>query len=73
MAAPSANGGFRALASFNAAGQNDYTTGANLDFGSATSPTLTRLNAEGAGFSGERNLQAATTAFRPGIRGICRA
>jgi hypothetical protein len=65
VAAPSADGGYRAFAAFNAAGQNDYTSGVNLDLGSAVSPTLTRVNAEGAGFSGERNLWAAPADQKP--------
>src|SRR5213075_1464027 len=56
VAAPRTNGGYRALLSFNATGRNDYTSGLNLDFGSAPASALARLNAEGAGFSGEVNL-----------------
>jgi len=59
VATPRMNGGFRALASFNAAGQNDYTSGLNLDFGYAPATTLARVNAEGAGFNGEFNLLTA--------------
>ena len=59
VAAPRTNGGFRALASFNAAGRNDYTSGLNLDFGAAPAGTLARVNAEGAGFNGEFNLLTA--------------
>jgi putative heme-binding domain-containing protein len=59
VAAPRTNGGYRALASFNAAGQNDYTSGVNLDFGFAPAATLARVNAEGAGFNGEFNLLTA--------------
>jgi len=56
VAAPRTNGGFRALASMHALGQNDYTSGLNLDLGAAPAGTLARVNAEGAGFSGEFNL-----------------
>jgi putative heme-binding domain-containing protein len=80
VAAPRTNGGFRALASFNAVGQNDYTSGLNLDFGFAPAATLARVNAEGAGFNGEFNLLAApqplsrwhvfTLVAGPGPRGV---
>src|SRR5213075_993496 len=56
VAAPRTNGGYRSLLSSNATGRNDYTSGLNLDFGSAPASALARLNAEGAGFSGEVNL-----------------
>ncbi|MBI2946864.1 MAG: hypothetical protein HYY23_04405, partial [Verrucomicrobia bacterium] len=45
VGAPATNGDFRALVAFNAAGQNDYTSGVNFDFGSAISSTLARINA----------------------------
>src|SRR5207247_6701803 len=64
VAAPRTNGGFRALLSFNATGRNDYTSGLNLDFGSAPGSALARVNAEGAGFSGEVNLLTAPHASR---------
>jgi putative heme-binding domain-containing protein len=57
VAAPRSNAGFyRALASANAPGKNDYVTGFNLDLGGAPSPEFSRLSAEGAGFGGEQNL-----------------
>jgi putative heme-binding domain-containing protein len=57
VASPRANAGFfRALASANAPGKNDYQTGFNLDLGGAPSSEFSRLNAEGAGFAGEQNL-----------------
>ena len=59
VAAPRTNGGYRALLSFNATGRNDYTSGLNLDFGSAPGSALARVNAEGAGFSGEANMLIA--------------
>lgn len=61
VAAPRTNGAYRALMSLSQPGLNDYTTGVNLDFGSAPSPQLSRINAEGAGFSGESNLLAEST------------
>ncbi len=65
VAAPRTNGGYRALLSFNATGRNDYTSGLNLDFGSAPGPALARVNAEGAGFSGEANLLIAPQPLPP--------
>ncbi len=57
LAAPASNaGGFRALASSNQAGRNDYQSGFNLDLGPAPRSALDVINAEGAGFSGARNL-----------------
>jgi putative heme-binding domain-containing protein len=49
-------GGFRAFLSTNATGANDYTSGLNLDLGGRSTPGIDVLNAEGAGFSGERDL-----------------
>ena len=65
VAAPRTNGGFRALLSCNATGRNDYTSGLNLDFGSAPGSVLARVNAEGAGFSGEVNLLTAPQPLPP--------
>ena len=39
-----------------ARGRNDYLTGFNLDFGGQPAGALGRVNAEGAGFGGERDL-----------------
>ncbi len=62
VAAHSNAGGFHGFLSSNAPGKNDYTTGFNLDLGGAGG-ALSSLNAEGAGFSGERNLLARTLPF----------
>jgi putative heme-binding domain-containing protein len=51
-------GGYRAIFGLSQAGRNDYTSGINFDQGEAKSTTLTRLNAEGAGFGGEQDLLA---------------
>jgi putative heme-binding domain-containing protein len=57
VAAPLSNGGgYRALASMNGSGKNDYTSGLNLDFGSGGSGSLDAVNIEGSGFGGERSL-----------------
>ena len=57
VAAPRANPGyFRGLFALNRTGQNDYTTGLNLDLGGKGSPTFSYLNAESAGAHGEKNL-----------------
>jgi putative heme-binding domain-containing protein len=58
VAAPKQVGGYRALLAFNHTGRNDYTSGLNLDLGSAPDTRLARINAEGAGFPGEANLLA---------------
>ncbi len=49
-------GGYRAVASGNAPGKNDYLTGFNLDLGGAPRDRLGALNVEGAGLPGEKNL-----------------
>ena len=55
--AMSNEGGYRALVSAGKSGANDYRTGFNLDLGSSPSDEWQdTLNAEGAGFRGERNL-----------------
>ncbi|HXT60188.1 MAG TPA: ThuA domain-containing protein [Pirellulales bacterium] len=56
-------GGFRAFLEFNQAGANDYVTGLNLDLGAAGGDVWSRLNLEGAGFGGERNLLATPHEF----------
>ncbi|HEX5176098.1 MAG TPA: PQQ-dependent sugar dehydrogenase, partial [Chthoniobacteraceae bacterium] len=53
-------GGFRAFFSTNASGANDYTSGLNFDLGGRATPDIDVLNAEGAGFSGERDLLPGT-------------
>ncbi len=64
VASPASNpGGFRALASANAPGKNDYRTGFNLDLGGAPSGDFSRLSAEGAGFPGEQNLMSRRAPF----------
>jgi putative heme-binding domain-containing protein len=60
VAAPRGFGGYRALLSGNERGRNDYTSGLNLDFGSTPATNLIRVNAEGAGFGGERDLLGAS-------------
>lgn len=49
-------GGFRAVASGSAQGQNDYTSGFNVDFGSPRSWQLNLVNVEGPGFEGMADL-----------------
>lgn len=57
VAAPFSNaGGFRAIVSANERGKNDYTTGFNVDLGKAGGAAFDRINVEGRGFSGERDL-----------------
>jgi putative heme-binding domain-containing protein len=58
------SGPFRALLAANHAGRNDYTSGMNLDLGSIATPGVTRVNAEGTGFSGEGNLCTSPLPFR---------
>ncbi len=55
-------GYYRGFLSFAAAGGNDYTSGLNIDLGNRADPTFSTVNAEGAGFRGERNLLAAGSA-----------
>ena len=57
VASPYSNhGGYRALLAANVRGQNDYTTGFNVDQGNAGTGNFERVNVEGKGFSGERDL-----------------
>lgn len=64
VAAPRSNAGFfRGFFSFNAAGQNDYTTGLNFDLGANASPGLSALNVEGGGCPGQANLLTAPQPF----------
>jgi putative heme-binding domain-containing protein len=64
VAAPRSNaGGFRGLLSVNAAGQNDYRTGFNVDLGAGSSIDFSTLNVEGNGFGGEQNLLRDSVPF----------
>ncbi|HTI68927.1 MAG TPA: ThuA domain-containing protein [Candidatus Limnocylindria bacterium] len=63
VAAPTAAGGFQGVVALTAAGQNDYRSGFNLDWGGAASTNLSTVNSEGAGFSGERNLLGGAVAM----------
>jgi len=57
VAAPFANvGEFRALFAGHQPGQNDYTSGVNIDLGPFGSPRWQWLNVEGPGFGGAVNL-----------------
>lgn len=81
VAAPSSNhGGFRALIAGNKRGESDYLSGFTLDLGSAARSRWDRLNAEGKGYQGERNVFATggyefgtfhicTVTSRPGAKG----
>jgi len=81
VAAPQTNAGFyRAFLSFNRAGRNDYQSGLNLDLGGQPTADFSRVNVEGAGSGGERNLLTTPQPFgrwntftlvtRPGTNGI---
>ncbi|HEU0008436.1 MAG TPA: hypothetical protein VFT34_01325, partial [Verrucomicrobiae bacterium] len=81
VAAPRTNAGFyRAFLSFNRAGRNDYQSGLNLDLGGQSTADLARINVEGLGFGGEKNLLTSPQAFgrwatfrlvtRPGTNGV---
>ena len=64
VAAPRSNAGFfRAFFGFNAAGQNDYTTGLNFDLGGGPSAGLSMLNVEGSGCPGQANLLTTPQPF----------
>ncbi len=57
LAAPRSNrGGFTGPLGASAAGQNDYTSGLNLDQGPSATTNLSVLNVESAGSGGFRNL-----------------
>lgn len=57
VAAPRGNPGFfRGFFALNRAGENDYSSGLNLDLGGKSSPTFSLLNAESAGAHGEGNV-----------------
>jgi putative heme-binding domain-containing protein len=61
VAVPRANpGGFRAFVSANGTGANDFLSGLNFDLGGRATADIDVLNAEGAGFSGERDLLPGT-------------
>jgi putative heme-binding domain-containing protein len=64
VAAPRSNAGyFRGFFAFGAAGQNDYTSGLNLDLGGNASPGLSALNVEGGGCVGAANLLNTSQPF----------
>ncbi|OWK39129.1 hypothetical protein FRUB_06211 [Fimbriiglobus ruber] len=56
-------GPFRGMLAFNAAGQRDYLSGLNIDFGPTATPRFSVLNAEGRGFGGARNLRTGDSPF----------
>jgi len=57
LVSPQANPGFfRGFLSCNARGKNDFQSGLNIDLGGAASTNWNKLNVEGGGMSGERNL-----------------
>ncbi|MFM8360039.1 MAG: hypothetical protein ACKOET_15950, partial [Verrucomicrobiota bacterium] len=62
VAAPRRITAFAGPVAASATGRNDYQSGFNLDFGGAPRASLTRVNLEGAGFSGERDLLNSTNA-----------
>jgi putative heme-binding domain-containing protein len=49
-------GFFRGFFSCNGRGQNDFQSGLNIDLGGAASTNWNKINVEGRGISGERNL-----------------
>src|SRR5688500_14130003 len=64
VAAPFSNAGtFRGFLSANERGKNDYHTGINVDLGGGGSGEWARVNVEGRGFSGERDLLADDASF----------
>ncbi|MBX3399451.1 MAG: ThuA domain-containing protein [Gemmataceae bacterium] len=64
VAVPKKNpGAFLGMMAFNAAGQRDYTSGLNIDFGPFPTPRFTALNVEGPGFGGAGNLRTKQSAF----------
>src|SRR5436190_9050177 len=59
LAAPKSNpGNFSALCGMAATGNNDYTTGLNLDFGPSATKDLSVINVECPGCQGARDLLA---------------
>ena len=70
-AAPHENlGDFTALLAMNAADENDYVSGMNLDQGAWPTEKFDVLNAEGAGFGGALNLKASRGDFSK-LQRIC--
>lgn len=64
FAAPQSNaGGFRGLLGASAFGQNDYTSGINLDQSYNLSASFQTVNVEGAGFGGAADLMAEDFPF----------
>jgi putative heme-binding domain-containing protein len=71
VAVPFDNPGiYRAFFAMNQDGKNDYVTGLNLDMGGGASTRWQTLNAEGAGFGGERNLLGDAADFGT-VRRLC--
>ena len=61
LVSPHANAGFfRGFVSFNALGKNDYQSGLNIDLGGAASTNWNKINVEGGGMGGERDLLNST-------------
>jgi len=61
VVSPHANpGSFRGFLSCNAFGKNDFQSGLNIDLGGPASTNWNRINVEGGGMSGERNLLNST-------------
>jgi putative heme-binding domain-containing protein len=56
-------GFFRGFFSCNPRGKNDFQNGLNIDLGGAASTNWNRLNVEGRGISGERNLLSSPLEF----------
>jgi putative heme-binding domain-containing protein len=57
LVSPQANPGFfRGFFSCNALGKNDFQSGLNIDLAGAASTNWNKLNVEGGGMGGERNL-----------------
>jgi putative heme-binding domain-containing protein len=56
-------GFFRGFFSCNARGQNDFQSGLNIDLGGAASTNWNKVNVEGRGISGERNLLGSSLEF----------
>jgi putative heme-binding domain-containing protein len=53
-------GSFRGFLSCNAPGKNDFQSGLNIDLGGAPSTNWQKINVEGGGMSGERDLLNST-------------
>jgi putative heme-binding domain-containing protein len=64
VAAPRSDpGDFRAFLAVNETGKNDYTTGFTIDMAAEASGRFDRLNVEGRGFQGARNLMRSAHPF----------